>query len=428
MTANWRTIEPALRPLQGRVVPPGDKSIAHRAVLFNAAAAGRARLENVPEGGDVRASIRAVAALGAKVECCGGRWTIEGRALRFKPPRGPIDCGNSGTTMRLLMGLLAGQKFEATLDGDDSLRRRPMERVAEPLRAMGADIETTRGRAPVRVCGARLHPTVAHLPVASAQVKTALLLAGLQADGRTEVHEPARSRDHSERMLAAMGVEIERRGLTVAVRGPAVPRAMDVSVPGDPSSAAFLIVAATLVPGSDLVVERVCLNPTRTGFLDVLMRMGARIETAVEGHSGGEPWGSVRARASALRAVEIEGDEIPRTIDEIPVLAVAAACAEGTTHIRDASELRVKESDRIATTARLLAALGVEVEERADGLSIAGGRLRGPARADAQGDHRIAMAAAVAGLAASGPVEIAGVEAVSVSYPNFFEHLEGLMR
>jgi 3-phosphoshikimate 1-carboxyvinyltransferase len=406
---------------------PGDKSIAHRAVLFNAAARGHARIRGLPDGGDVRSSLAAVRALGCSVREEPAALVIEGRALRFVAPAHPIDCGNSGTTMRLLAGLLAGAGVEATLDGDMSLRRRPMERVAKPLRAMGAAVETTDGRAPVRVHPAVLRAASISLDVASAQLKSAVLLAALSAVGRTDVSEPALSRDHTERMLESMGVEIARSGTSVALAGPVVPRAVDVVVCGDASSAAFFAVAAAVVRGSDLVVEDVCLNPTRIGFVDVLRRMGASVELRVTEDRAGEPVGMLRARGSAeLRGVEIGAQEIPGCIDELPVLAVAAAFAKGATVIRGASELRVKESDRIASVAAMLRALGAVVEEAPDGMRIEGCALRGGARIKTHGDHRLVMAAAVAALACREPVEIEEPEAAAVSFSNFFDCMESV--
>jgi 3-phosphoshikimate 1-carboxyvinyltransferase len=424
-----RTMPAARGPLRGSVAMPGDKSIAHRAVIFNAMAEGTATVSGLPDGADVASSMAAMRALGASISATGpGVRRIDGCRLALQQPPSPVDCGNSGTTMRLLLGLLAGQELTVTLTGDPSLSRRPMRRIADPLTAIGARVTTTDGHAPVVISGSRSLIARAHcLSVASAQLKTALLLAGLQARGRTEVSEPVLSRDHSERMLAAMGVPVERDAATsVAVVGPAIPRAVDLDVPGDVSSAAFLVVAATLVPDSDVVVEGVCVNPTRTGFIEILKRMGADVEVRARREEAGEPVGDLHVRAARLRGTDIAGDEGPSSIDELPILAVAAAAADGRTVISGAAELRVKESDRIAAIATLLAALGVSVEERDDGLAIEGGRLRGPALIDAGHDHRIVMAAAVAALAAAGPVTIDGAEAASVSFPGFFDCLTEL--
>jgi 3-phosphoshikimate 1-carboxyvinyltransferase len=423
-----RTAQPATGPLRGEARVPGDKSIAHRAVLFNALGRGNARVVGLPDGGDVGSTIHAVRSLGCRVVRENDALRIEGRAMALAAPPGPIDCGNSGTTMRLLMGVLSGQGFAAELVGDSSLSRRPMERVAGPLRTMGARVETTAGHAPVRMAGGKLVAAEHRLAVASAQVKSALLLAGLQAEGRTKVVEPAASRDHTERMLAAMGVTLEHRGETVSIVGPAVPRSTDLEVCGDSSSAAFLVVAATLVPGSDLRVRDVCLNPTRVGFVQVLRRMGARIELDVRREVAGEPVGDIHVRASELRGVGIAEADVPATIDELPVVAVAAAVARGTTEVRGAAELRVKESDRIETTVRMLRALGGRAEATSDGMVIEGGTLGGGACVETAGDHRLVMAAAVAALVCRRPVEIGQPEAASVSFPAFFEALAELMR
>ncbi len=432
-----RTVLPATGPLRGRLAVPGDKSIAHRAVLFNAFAAGRARLSGLPAGGDVRSSLAVVQSLGAGVERSGAGGdevvVLTGFAGRPARPAGPLDCGNSGTTMRLLMGLLAGVEGTFTLVGDASLSRRPMERVAAPLRAMGADIRTTDGHAPVVIEGSRLKGAEHQMKVASAQLKTALLLAGLAASGTTRVREPSLSRDHSERMLAAMSVRLDEAEGWIELQGPQAARALDVHVPGDPSSAAFLCVAAALVSGSNLVLENVCLNPTRTGFVRVLERMGADICCEVTGSSGGEDVGSVTVRGHGrLRPFVIEADEVPATIDELPILAVAAAGAEGRSTLRGAEELRVKESDRIAHVAKLLRAMGVAVEEHPDGLDIEGrdpaGGIAGGSDFDAAADHRLAMSAAVASLVCRSPLQISDAAAAAVSFPQFFEVLEELRK
>ncbi len=378
-------------------------------------------------------TLRAMQSLGAHIsrESTSGDTIIEGRGLEFSVPAGPIDCGNSGTTMRLLSGLLSGQggragtsRFE--LDGDSSLRRRPMDRVARPLAKFGAAIETSGGRAPIVVHGRRLHAAAVSLEVASAQLKSALLLAAIQAEGESEIIEPALSRDHSERMLQAMGVDLVRESLSLRVRGPALPHAVDVEVCGDPSSAAFLAVAASIVEGSDVLIENVCINPTRTGFLKVLERMGADITVEAVERSGVEPKGSLRVRGARLEAFQLKAEEVPATIDELPLLAVAAACAQGRSVIGGAGELRVKESDRISSTVALLESIGAEVYERPDGLEIVGGALEGAAVVDAAGDHRLVMSAAVAGLACRHPLEIGDISPVAVSFPEFFSVLEGL--
>jgi 3-phosphoshikimate 1-carboxyvinyltransferase len=428
MNRTHRRVAPAGKPLRGRVSVPGDKSIAHRAILFNACARGVAVIRGLPHGADVASTIALVDALGCETQRSGPTTIgISGRGFRFAAPRVVLDCGNSGTTMRLAMGLLAAQSFDCVLDGDESLRRRPMERVARPLRAMGANVDTTQGRAPVRVRGGRLRPCMHELEVASAQVKTALLLAALQTEGRSEIREPIATRDHSERMLRAMGAEIGGEGGVSAITGPCRLDGTDVDVCGDASSAAFLVVAACLVRDSDLVIEYVGVNASRLGFVEVLRRMGADVTVTIEGESAGEPWGSLRVRASNLRGTTITAGEIPACIDELQVLAEAAAAATGTTTITGAAELRVKESDRIASTAAAIRAFGADVEERPDGLVVVGigadRRFRGGASIESAGDHRIAMAGGVGALIAAGETSIDDAGAVAVSYPRFFDVL-----
>jgi 3-phosphoshikimate 1-carboxyvinyltransferase len=407
---------------------PGDKSVAHRAVLFNCLAEGVATVTGLPDGEDVHSTIRAMRALGCVVEesAAAGEVRIVGSAMKLSPPAETIDCGNSGTTMRLLMGVLAGSDIMASLSGDASLTRRPMERVAVVLRTLGAKIETIDGTPPVSITGCRLTAQRIETNVASAQVKSAALLAGLRAEGTTLVVEPQPTRDHTERMLAAMGVALRTSHEGIAIEGPSVPRAVDIDVCGDASSAAFFAVAATLVDGADIVVRNICANPGRIGFVQVLRRMGADMELSNQRDVAGEPVADLRVRSARLRATEIGGSEIPACIDELPVLAVAASSAEGTTIIRDAGELRVKESDRIATVATMLSRMGATIDEREDGLRIEGGALRGHCTIEAAGDHRIAMSAAVAALAAQGPVTIAGAQVAAVSFPDFYEMLESL--
>jgi 3-phosphoshikimate 1-carboxyvinyltransferase len=413
------------RPLRGRARIPGDKSISHRALLLAAMAEGASTITNLATGADVHATRRALEHLGVRISARAGVVTVHGRGVgAWSEPDTVLDCENSGTAMRLLAGILAGRPFLSVLTGDGSLRQRPMARVVRPLRAMGATVD---GRddgehAPLTVRGGPLHGTRHDLEIASAQVKSSLLLAGLQATGRTEVESPAPTRDHTERMLAALGVPIEYDPVVATVRAGA-PSPFELAVPGDPSSAAFFAVAAAITPGSDLVIEDVSCNPTRTGFVTVLQRMGADIEMQQTGEACGEPCGELRVRASRLAATVIEGDEIPNVLDEIPVLAVAAAFAEGVTDIRDAAELIVKESNRIGALHQELTELGVGVEPRVDGLAIRGGRPRA-ARLKSHGDHRIAMAAAVAANALDGESTIRGWRAVESSYPEFADHLE----
>jgi 3-phosphoshikimate 1-carboxyvinyltransferase len=417
------------RPLAGDVSVPGDKSIAHRALLCGALAEGTTVVRGFSGGADVRATLDAIRCLGATATAGGDTVSVIGAGFELGAGReAALDCANSGTTMRLGMGVVAGATGRYVLDGDASLRRRPMERVAEPLRAMGARIETTGGRPPVRVLGGALAALDWTLPVASAQVKSAILLAGLRARGTTRVREPLPSRDHTERVLAYMGVTLACADGAVALAGGQRLRGADVPLPGDPSSAAFLVVAALLVPGSALRVRDVGVNPTRTGALAILRRMGADIRIVGVRDEAGEPRGDLLVRASRLRGTSIAPDEVPAAIDELPVLAVAAALADGETRITGAAELRIKESDRLAAVEQL-AALGVPLHVLSDGLVIqglgGGGRLR-PGRIDAAGDHRIAMAFAVAGLCADGGIEIADPECVAVSFPDFFAVLAGL--
>ncbi len=421
-------------PLAGEVTVPGDKSLSHRAVLFSAMAEGTSALTGVLDSADVRSTIEAVRALGARVETArvgGGLdigvvgWGASGPLA----PGGPVDCGNSGTTARLLMGVLAGWDVEVTLTGDESLSRRPMARVTAPLERMGAAFTMAEGdRLPVTVHGGPLAPIDYELPVASAQVKTAVLLAGTRAPGRTLVREPAPCRDHTERLLPLFGVPVGADAVerTAWVDGPVVPRAARYDVPGDPSSAAFLVAAALMVSGSDIVLPRVALNPTRVGFLRVLERMGADI-TVDLAVIDPEPVGRLRVRSGAtLAATIVTPDEVPSLIDEVPVLAIVASMAEGTTRFAGVGELRVKESDRLEALAEGLRALGGRVRSGDDWLEVEGPVRLAGGTVDSRGDHRLAMAYAVAGLAATGTVSIDRFEAVDVSYPTFTEDLAAL--
>ena len=421
------TIAPAGRGLRGTLAVPGDKSIAHRALLFGAIARGTTTITGFEGGRDNRATLAVCRALGVPIAEEGTTVRIAGSGWSgLRAPAGDLDCENSGTTMRLLTGVLAGRPFTSRLVGDASLSRRPMRRVIEPLGRMGAVVvsEPGDGCAPLRIEGRALHGAAHALAVASAQVKSALLLAGLQADGPTRVSEPVTSRDHSERMLRAFGVTLERATpCTVGVTGPQELSAVAIDLPGDFSSAAFLIVAALLVPGSELRLAGVGLNPTRTGLLDALAAMGAAIDVEGGDDVGTEPTGALVIRHQPLRATRVAGELMVRSIDEFPILCIAAAAAEGTTELRDAAELRVKESDRVAVMAAMLRDLGVEVDELADGLAITGPVRFAGARVDPRGDHRIAMAAAVAGLAGTRPVVIDDAECAEVSYPGFYEAL-----
>lgn len=419
------------RPLRGTMRVPGDKSISHRALVFAALAAGRSRLANVATGADVAATRRALLLLGVPVADDGpGALAVDGRGAEgLREPDDVVDCANSGTTMRVLAGVVASRPFLTVLTGDASLRRRPMARVVRPLRAMGAHLDGRSGgeHAPLVVRGGALRGMRHEPGVASAQVKAALVLAGLAADGVTEVVTPAPTRDHTERMLAALGAPVHAGGDGRVVRVErGAPRSFELAVPGDPSSAAFFVVAATIVAGSELTIGDVSLNPTRLGFVDVLRRMGADIEATVTEERCGEPVGTLHVRAAPLHGTVVAGDEIPNVQDEVPALAVAAAFADGVTEFRDAAELAVKESDRIRTLHEELSKLGVAVEALPDGLVVRGGRPR-PARLDGHGDHRIAMAAAVAAHALERPSTVCGWGAVAASYPSFADDLAALV-
>jgi 3-phosphoshikimate 1-carboxyvinyltransferase len=416
------------RPLRGRLRVPGDKGISHRALLVGAMAAGSSRISHLADGEDVRGTRRALESLDVTIRG-DGEITVAGRGLgSWREPESVIDCGNSGTTMRILPGLLAGRPFLSVLTGDSSLRTRPMERVVEPLRAMGANIDGRENgsRPPLVIRGGHLTGRRHEIPVASGQVKSALLLAGLQADGVTEVREPAPSRDHTERMLAALGVPLRRLDDGAVAVEAGTPEPFELDVPGDPSSAAFFAVAASIVPESHIVLEGVALNPTRMGFVAVLRRMGGDIEITPTGDVLGEPVGDLVVRAAQLRSTDVAGDEIPTVIDELPALAVAAAYADGTTEIRDAAELRVKETDRIGTIHQELTELGIAAATRPDGLVIQGGHPHS-SRFKSHGDHRVGMAAAVAALGAAGESTVRGWPAVATSYPGFAEDLERLI-
>ena len=405
--------------IRGRIRVPGDKSVSHRSLLFNGLAQGEAQVRGLLRARDVMSTWSCLEALGVEIEDRGDCVRVRGRAGKLQEPRVLLDCGNSGTSFRLLCGLLAGQAFFSVLTGDTHLKKRPMRRVTGPLSTMGARFwgPEEASRPPLALQGGSLVASAYTSPIASAQVKTAMMLAAIQADGCLEFDEPHRSRDHSERMLRAMGVEIREEEGTLIVPGRQGLQAQDVVVPGDISSAAFFMVAACIVPGSDLTLEGVGLNPTRSGIVDALLAMGADLEVQEEQVVSGERIADIRVRHSDLRATRVDGALIPRLVDELPVLAVAAACAEGETVFADAAELRVKESDRIAATAAGLIANGIEVTETPDGMHILGGRLKG-GHVRSAGDHRIAMAFAVAALA-GGPSHIEDVDNVATSFPSF---------
>ncbi|RMG49275.1 MAG: 3-phosphoshikimate 1-carboxyvinyltransferase [Acidobacteria bacterium] len=427
-------LEPAERIL-GRLSVPGDKSISHRALLFAAVAGGRSRIRGLSPGADVASTRRAVARLGIAVREEGGDVLVEGsgwRGLDRDPglPALELDCGNSGTTARLLLGLLAGRRGRFRLHGDASLSRRPMDRVLRPLARFGLDPPSAT-TLPVEIVGTRLRGARVDAEVPSAQVKGALLLAALQAEGESEIRVPGRSRDHTERMLAALGAPVRTAGdgrIFRVAGGGADLEPFDLAVPGDPSSAAFFVALACARPGSELVVEGVSLNPTRLGFVRLLRRMGASIEQIPGPERAIEPAGTLVARGGRLHGIAIDAGDVADAIDEIPLLAVVAAAADGETVIRGAAELRLKESDRIRATAALLRAAGARAEEFEDGLAVRGGSLRGGGEVDAAGDHRIAMSAAVAAALAERPLSLRGAEWVSISYPSFFEDLARLTR
>ena len=414
------------RPLRGQMRLPGCKGLSHRALVFAAIADGVSRIRGLAPGADVSRTAAALERLGVALRPDGDATTVTGHGFDgLVEPTEVLDCGNSATTMRMLAGLLSGRPFFSVLTGDASLVERPMGRVVVPLRTMGAQIDgrDDAERAPLAVRGAPLAGTAARLAVASGQVKTALVLAGLQATGTTEIIEPAPSRDHTERMLGAAGAPIERvDNLTVRVRTGS-PGAFELDVPGDPSSAAFFVVAAAITPGSELVLQDVLLNPGRIAFLEVLTRMGAKIEVEGRGVRLGEPVGDISVVASPLHGTEVDCHEA--IIDEVPALAVAAAFADGITEFRELAEMRVKETDRIATLDLELSKLGVAVESRADGMTVRGGTPR-PATLDSHGDHRIALAAAIAANAIDGESRVQGWEAAAVSYPGFAHDLDQL--
>lgn len=420
--------------LKGRIGVPGDKSISHRALMLGAIAIGETTIEGLLLGEDPRTTASCFSLLGADISDLNSELVkVRGLGLgKLQEPSGVLDAGNSGTTMRLMLGILAShpERF-FSVTGDSSLVKRPMSRVIQPLEQMGAKIWGRQGGkfAPLAVRGEKLKPFHYHSPIASAQVKSCILFAGLMAEGETTVTEPALSRDHTERMLRAFGakVTIDPETNSATVTGPAKLQGQSVVVPGDISSAAFWLVAAAMVPGSELCIENVGVNPTRTGILEALARMGADIELENEREVAGEPVADLRVRHSKLEACEIGGDLVPRAIDEIPILAVAAIFAKGTTTIRDAGELRVKESDRLMAMATQLNRLGAKITELPDGLDITGGTPLTGTDVDSYGDHRVAMSLAIAALNASGTTTIRGAEAAAISYPEFTATLQQVL-
>ena len=421
--------------LNGLVRVPGDKSISHRALLFGAIAEGTTTIEGLLPAEDPISTAACLRAMGAQISPIenGKLISVEGVGLDgLKEPGEVLDCGNSGTTMRLMLGLLAGRNGRHfVLSGDASLRRRPMQRVGQPLALMGAEVRGRDGGnlAPLSVQGRQLHGAVVGTPVASAQVKSALLLAALTAEGKTTVIEPARSRDHSERMLQAFGADLDvggEMGRHITVRPGATLTGQHVVVPGDISSAAFWLVAGALVPGADLTVENVGLNPTRTGVLEVLEQMGARIEVLNRRDVAGEPVGDLRVTHGRLKPFHFGEEVMPRLVDEVPILSVAACFCDGESRITGAKELRVKETDRLAVMARQLTAMGADIEEHPDGLTIRGGRPLKGAVLDSETDHRVAMSLAIAAMMAEGDSTLARSEAAAVSYPTFWDDLARL--
>jgi 3-phosphoshikimate 1-carboxyvinyltransferase len=423
------TVIRSAQNISGSLRLPGDKSISHRYAMLGAIAEGDTRLENFSTGADCASTLGCVKALGVEVERNENSVVIHGQGPALQSPAGPLDCGNSGSTMRMLSGILAGQDFSSELMGDESLSRRPMARIIAPLEMMGAKIiAQSGGRPPLHVTGGKLTGIRYNMPVASAQVKSCLLFAGLFAAGETAVIEPIRTRDHSEVALRAFGAELKQLGNEVRIAGGQKLRAIEAVVPGDISSAAFFLCAAGLFPGSQLVIEDLLMNPTRARLLDILILMGIGISVTQIEEQHGELRGTVKVEGRDLKGITIAGADAAALIDEIPVLSAIAPYTSGGVEIRDARELRVKESDRIAAIAANLRAMGAQVEEREDGLKIPGGQQLHGAEIDSLGDHRIAMAFAVAALRAEGETRIRGAEAAVISYPGFFDALERVVR
>ncbi|MGO0061024.1 3-phosphoshikimate 1-carboxyvinyltransferase [Brevibacillus fluminis] len=418
-----------VKSIQGTVRVPGDKSISHRAVMFGALAEGTTTISGFLPGADCLSTISCFRRMGIHIEQQDDQVVVHGKGwFGLEEPKEKLDVGNSGTTIRLISGILSTQPFHVVLEGDESIAKRPMRRVVGPLRQMGAKIDGRKNGefTPLAIRGTELSGIHYESPVASAQVKSAILLAGLQAKGVTSVSEPHLSRDHTERMLAAFGVQVVRDGLTVSVEGGQRLVGRDISVPGDISSAAFLIAAVMMVPGSSLVIENVGMNPTRTGIVDVVRAMGGRIDLVNERVVNEEPVADLHVFHSELTGTIIEGEIIPRLIDEIPVIAVLATQASGTTLIRDAEELKVKETDRIATVVSELSKFGANITPTDDGMIIEGKTALKAASIDSMGDHRIGMAMAIAGLAAEGETQIANAEAINVSFPGFAALLDSI--
>jgi len=420
-----KTIKPSAS-LCGVIEIPGDKSISHRALMMAAISEGESRISNLLMGDDVKSTWLCVSKMGTKIRKVGDDILVTGTGSDGLQKSGdPLDAGNSGTTVRLISGLLAALPFESIITGDASLQKRPMKRVVEPLTQMGAVIETTDdGYLPMTIHGGQLKPISYRSPIPSAQVKSCILLAGLNAHGVTSIVEPARSRDHTERMLKCFGAETVIKGLEISVKGPVTLRGCEIFVPGDISSAAFFIVAALLVENSELLIKKVGVNPTRTGLLDVLKQMGAEIQFVNARTVNEEPVCDLKITSGPLKAVNVGGELIPKLIDEIPLLAIAAARAQGTTIISDAAELRVKESDRIETVAVNLKKMGIQLQIKEDGFIIPGPQKLKGAVLDSYGDHRIAMAFSIAALLADGETTIRNTECADISFPGFFRVID----
>lgn len=422
-------LQPTRNGLKGSIEIPGDKSISHRSVMFGSIAQGVTRVTNFLPGDDCLSTISCFRKLGVVIEENEDGLTIYGNGFDgLKEPNELLDVGNSGTTIRLLLGILAGRPFFSSLIGDQSIGKRPMTRVTEPLRTMGAKIDGRKNGefTPLSIRGGHLNPIHYNMPVASAQVKSALILAGLQAEGETTIIEKAESRDHTERMIRKFGGEVSKDNRKITVKGGQKLIASDILVPGDISSAAFFLVAGAIVEGSEILLKNVGLNPTRTGIIEIMNQMGANLEIHNSDENSFEPAGDITIKTSRLRGTVVEGDVIPRLIDEIPIIALLATQAEGTTIIKDASELKVKETNRIDTVVQELTKLGASIEATDDGMIIHGGTTLRGGKVSSHGDHRIGMMLAIASLLCEDQVELEDPEAISVSYPNFFGHLNSL--
>jgi 3-phosphoshikimate 1-carboxyvinyltransferase len=422
-------LQPTMKGLKGMIDIPGDKSISHRSVMFGSIAQGVTRVTNFLPGDDCLSTISCFRKLGVVIEENENELIIYGNGFDgLKEPEEILDVGNSGTTIRLLLGILAGRPFFSSIIGDHSIGKRPMTRVTEPLRSMGAQIDGRNNGefTPLSIRGGHLNPIHYNMPVASAQVKSALILAGLQAEGETIIIEKAESRDHTERMIRKFGGEVHKNDREITIKGGQRLIASDILVPGDISSAAFFLVAAAIVPNSEIVLKNVGLNPTRTGIIEIMNKMGANLEISQNEADSFEPAGDITIKTASLRGTVVEGDVIPRLIDEIPIIALLATQAEGTTIIKDASELKVKETNRIDTVVQELTKLGASIEATDDGMIIHGGTTLTGGKVSSHGDHRIGMMLAIASLLSKDKVELENPDAISVSYPNFFDHLNSL--